>query len=127
MKLNDLPDDVLILVFCLCDIDTVLSLRLVGKNDRATIDSYLKTVAPASARITFPSSSLLLKQPEKSYSIRWLRSLTPAYLAAVSLDKDKLRRYCYINAGFPYGIPYEDESPEAVHWRTRVTNGWRVL
>jgi hypothetical protein len=128
MRLHDLPDDILIAIFCLVDVDTVLSLRLVCKGVSAVIDGYVKTIAPASARNTFVSSPLLLtQQPETGYTVKWLRNLIPAYLAAVALDKDKLRRHCYINAGFPYGIPYEDRGAEAAHWRSRVANGWRVF
>lgn len=42
------------------------------------------------------------------------------------LDKDKLRRHPY-DCGFLYGIPSESNCPEAVYWRRRITNGWKIL
>lgn len=133
LHLHDLPDDILIAIFSLGDIEGLLALRLVSTRFYAVVDTYCKSIAPAAARVSFgdpdsgSGSDTLLRVKEDGYSIRWVRNLIPRYLAAVALDKDKLRRYCYINAGFPYGIPYENASPEALHWRERVANGWRVL
>ncbi|KAF2017815.1 hypothetical protein BU24DRAFT_460809 [Aaosphaeria arxii CBS 175.79] len=127
MRLHDLPDDVLIPIFACCDIDSLFAARLVSRPLRSLIDGYIRTIAPSVAANTFPRAASLLKRPEKGYSLRWLRGLIPAHLAAIALDKDKLRRHSYVNAGFPYGIPFENDCPEAMHWRTRVAKGWRLL
>lgn len=125
--MDELPDDVLISIFSSCDIETLLNLRLTCTSLCAVIQTYIKTIAPASARITLPDCRLLLTPPETGYSIRWLSNLIPAQLASIVLDKDKLRRHPYVNSGFPYGIPSESSCAEATYWRQRVTNGWRVL
>ncbi|PSN67299.1 hypothetical protein BS50DRAFT_588282 [Corynespora cassiicola Philippines] len=131
MRLHELPDDVLIPIVSLCDTTTVFDLRITCASFRAVIDTYICTIAPAVARNTFPPSLLALHSPDRSKScepsLRWLRGLIPAHLAALTLDKDKLRRYPYITAGFPYGIPYENTCETAIHWRHRISNGWRVL
>lgn len=125
--MHDLPDDILILVFSSCDIDTLFALRLTCSSFCAVIEAYIKTIAPSSARITFPSCDLLLAPPPGGYTLRWLRNLIPAQLASITLDKDKLRRHPYINSGFLYGIPSESACAEATYWRQRLTNGWRIL
>lgn len=122
----DLPDDILILLFSRCDIETIFSLRLTCNSLRSVIEEYITTIAPASARYTYPSCDLLLKPPRDGHSIRWLRDLIPAQLASIVLDKDKLRRHPY-DCGFLYGIPSESDCEEALHWRKRITNGWKVL
>ncbi|KAF2119311.1 hypothetical protein BDV96DRAFT_642343 [Lophiotrema nucula] len=127
MRLHDLPDDILIPILSLCDIDTLFAARLTSRPLRTVIDSYIKTIAPHVARKTFPNIPGLHRVPEKGASLKWLRGLIPAYLSTVALDKDKLRRFPYVNSGFPYGIPCESEAPLARYWRRRVTNGWRVL
>ncbi|KAH7138524.1 hypothetical protein B0J11DRAFT_514642 [Dendryphion nanum] len=127
MRLHDLPDDILIPILSSCDIDSFFAARLVSRSLRAVTDSYVRVIAPGVARSTFPNATSLPQRPENGYSLRWLRDLIPAHLASIILDKDKLRRHCYSNAGFPYGIPCEYEGPEAVHWRRRVANGWSML
>jgi hypothetical protein len=126
-RMHELPDDILITVFSSCDIETLFNLRLTCTSLCAVIQTYMKTIAPTSARITFPNCELLLTPPETGYSIYWLRNLIPAQLASIALDKDKLRRYPYINSGFLYGIPSESDCAEATYWRQRLANGWRVL
>jgi hypothetical protein len=126
-RLHDLPDDILISVFSSCDIDTILALRLTCTSFHAVIEAYITVIAPSSARNTFPKCDLLLTPPKTGYTIRWLRDLVPAQLASIVLDKDKLRRCPYINSGFPYGIPSENDCAEAAYWRRRIANGWRVL
>ncbi|KAF2627675.1 hypothetical protein BU25DRAFT_57964 [Macroventuria anomochaeta] len=126
-KMHDLPDDILILIFSSCDIDTLFTLRLTCTSFCAVIQAYIETIAPSSARATFPECDLLLTPPKNRYTLRWLRNLIPAQLASITLDKDKLRRHPYVNSGFLYGIPSESDCTEATYWRQRLTNGWRVL
>ncbi|KAJ4988125.1 hypothetical protein SVAN01_06377 [Stagonosporopsis vannaccii] len=123
----DLPDDILIPIFSRCRVEEILNLRLTCTSFGAVIRTYIKTIAPASARFSFPDCNLLLAQPKYGYSLRWLRDLIPAQLASIVLDKDKLRRHPYINSGFLYGIPSESACTEALYWRHRLANGWRVL
>ncbi|KAH6642987.1 hypothetical protein C7974DRAFT_114040 [Boeremia exigua] len=125
--LHDLPDDLLILIFSLCNIETVLTLRLTCTSFSAVIQAFIKNIAPSSARATFPDCNSLFAPPPNGYSLHWLRNLIPAQLASLTLDKDKLRRHHYINSGFLYGIPSESACPEALYWRQRVANGWKVL
>jgi hypothetical protein len=124
---SDIPDDILILIFCYCDIDTVLAARLACTTYASVIQLYIKVIAPRAAGNTFPGCGLILLEPEEGYSLRWLRGRIPTQLASIILDKDKLRRFPYTNAGFPYGIPSESDCEEAIYWRARVANGWRVL
>lgn len=126
-RLDQLPDDVLIPIYSYCDISTLFSLRTTSTASRNIIDVYIRTIAPKSARATFPSCDTLLTPPASGYTVQWLRGLVPAQLASIVLDKDKLRRYPYVNAGFPYGIPSERGCEEARLWRGRIANGWRVL
>lgn len=126
-EMHTLPDDILIPIFSSCDIETLLALRLTCASFCAVIQAYIRTIAPRSAHITFPSCDLLLTPPENGYTVRWLRDLIPAQLGSITLDKDKLRRHPYVNSGFLYGIPSESGCSEATHWRQRLTNGWRVL
>lgn len=126
-ELHELPDDVLILIISNTDIDAVLSLRLTCANLCSVINAYIKSIAPAVARRTFPECDVLLMPPESGYSFKWMRDLMPAQLSSIALDKDKLRRHPYINSGFPYGIPSESDCEEAVHWREKIATGWRML
>lgn len=126
-RMHELPDDVLIPIFSHSDINTLFSLRLTCTSFCAVLDAYMKAIAPAVAHNTFPGCRVLLTPPASGYSQRWLRGLIPAHLASIVLDKDKLRRYPYINSGFPYGMPSESDCEEAMYWRERIANGWRVL
>jgi hypothetical protein len=126
-RIHDIPDDILILVFSYFDIDTLLATRLVCTAFQFVIHNYIKTIAPRVAQNTLPDCKLLLVAPKEGYSLRWLRSRIPVQLATVALDKDKLRRYPYLNSGFPYGIPSESDCEEAELCRADVANGWRVL
>lgn len=125
--MHELPDDILIPIFSSCDIDTLFNLRLTCASFCAIIQAYINTIAPSSARTSFPGCELLLTSPETGYSVSWLRNLIPAQLASIALDKDKLRRHSYVNSGFLYGIPSESDCVEAAYWRQRLTNAWRVL
>ena len=126
-RIIDLPDDILIPIFSHCDIDAILSLRLTCTSFCAVIKAYITAIAPASARTTFPDCDLLLRPPKDGCSLHWMINLIPAQLASIILDKDKLRRHPYVCSGFLYGIPSESDCPEAIHWRQRVANGWKVL
>lgn len=126
-QLNKLPDDILILIFSSCHIDTLFASQLTCNRFSHVIRSYIKTIAPNSARITYPSCDILLEPPEEGYSLLWLRSRIPAQLASIVLDKDKLRRYVYIHSGFPYGIPSESDCDEAKRWRAKIADGWRII
>ncbi|KZM28034.1 uncharacterized protein EKO05_0003779 [Ascochyta rabiei] len=125
--MHDLPDDILILIFSSCNIETLFALRLTCTSFCAAIQAYIKTIAPLSAHTSFPDCDLLLTPPKDGYTLHWLRNLIPAQLASITLDKDKLRRHPYVNSGFPYGIPSESVCTEAAYWRQRLTNGWRIL
>lgn len=92
-EMHTLPDDILIPIFSSCDIETLLALRLTCASFCAVIQAYIRTIAPRSAHITFPSCDLLLTPPENGYTVRWLRDLIPAQLGSITLDKDKLRRH----------------------------------
>lgn len=126
-RILDLPDDILISIFSRCNVETILTLRLTCPSFDAVIRTYIRTIAPASARVSFPDCNLLLATPKNGHSFRWLRDLIPAQLASIILDKDKLRRHPYVNSGFLYGVPSESACAEAVYWRQRLANGWRVL
>src|SRR5690242_8291130 len=126
-RILDLPDDILISIFSRCNVETILTLRLTCPSFDAVIRTYIRTIAPASARVSFPDCNLLLASPKNGHSLRWLRDLIPAQLASIILDKDKLRRHPYVNSGFLYGIPSESACAEAVYWRQRLADGWRVL
>jgi hypothetical protein len=121
---DELPDDVLILIFSQCRVDELLALRLTSSRTRDIISEYVTTIAPCVARSTFPHSELLLAQPNEArdYSVDWLKGLIPQHLAAILVDR---HRFSHEWASQRYGIPAEDPYGEGL--RTRVTNGWRVL
>ncbi|KAF2807013.1 uncharacterized protein BDZ99DRAFT_523558 [Mytilinidion resinicola] len=129
MILSDLPDDILIPILQNIRLNDLFALRLTSQSTLAVIDTYITAIAPHVAHHTFPNCPLLLTHSptHPTPSLRWLKSLIPAQLAAIALDKDKLRRYPYLTAGFPYGIPSTAPHALARHWRRRVANGWRVL
>ncbi|KAF2189311.1 hypothetical protein K469DRAFT_701942 [Zopfia rhizophila CBS 207.26] len=108
MMIHDVTDDVLIPVFQRCFLNDIFTLRLISKSLRAVVDTYIRTIAPCVVRQTFPTSSLPLQPPVNGPSFWWLKDLIPRYMTAVALDKDKLRRFPYLNSGFLYGIPHED-------------------
>lgn len=127
VNLIELPDDILIPILFACDIETIFTIRLTCISLSRVIEAYITTIAPKSARVTYPDCDLLLTVPDKGYSLAWLRSRIPAQLASITLDKDKLRRIPCISSGFPYGIPSESDCDEAILWRKRVAKGWSVL
>src|ERR1700761_2479360 len=90
-KIDDLPDDILVLIFNECYVEDVLSLRLTKRIFSHTIAIHINTIAPAAARQTFPGYIRLLRHgdeerdPEwypRHYSIRWLKALIPKFLAS---------------------------------------------
>lgn len=118
---NDLPEDILILVFSQCRIDELLTLRLTAPRLRSIISEYIATIAPCVARSTFPRSELLLAPP-KEYNLEWLKDLIPQHLAAVLVDR---HRFSHEWSQQRYGIPAEDAYGDVL--RGRIANGWRVL
>ncbi|KAF2261400.1 hypothetical protein CC78DRAFT_357034 [Lojkania enalia] len=121
---DELPEDVLILICCHCRIDELLNLRLTNLRTRRLITEYIATIAPSSARSTFPTSDLLLTRPESpsQYTVPWLKSLIPRHLAAILVDR---HRFAHDFAEQRYGIPAEDPYGDAL--RARIANGWCVL
>jgi hypothetical protein len=121
---DELPEDVLILIFSQCRIDELLALRLTSSRARDLIAQYITTIAPCVARSTFPLSRLLLTPPDdpSAYTLEWLKGLIPQHLAAVLVDR---HRFAHEWVQPRYGIPAEDAYGEAL--RGRVANGWRVL
>ncbi|KAF2186539.1 hypothetical protein K469DRAFT_706529 [Zopfia rhizophila CBS 207.26] len=121
---DELPEDVLILIFCQCRIDELFALRLTNVKTRDLISEYIATVAPSVGRSTFPHNDLLLTLPgdPSDYTIQWLKGLIPQHLAAILVDR---HRFSHEWAQQRYGIPAED--PYGNVLRARVANGWCVL
>lgn len=121
--LDELPEDVLILIYSQCRIDELLSLRLTSSKTRNIIAQYITTIAPSVARSTFPHSDLLLTPPPDAtgYTLDWLKGLIPQHLAAILVDKHRFSHEWSMR----YGIPAEDPYGQVL--RDRVANGWRVL
>ncbi|KAF2800299.1 hypothetical protein K505DRAFT_320598 [Melanomma pulvis-pyrius CBS 109.77] len=121
---DELPEDVLILIFSQCCIDELLSLRLTSTKTRNLIAEYLATIAPSVARSTFPLNDHLLtpRDDPTLYTIAWLKGLIPQQLAAILVDR---HRFSYEWTGQRYGIPAEDPYGDVL--RARVANGWCVL
>ncbi|KAF2119580.1 hypothetical protein BDV96DRAFT_596287 [Lophiotrema nucula] len=121
---DDLPEDVLILICSQCRIDEILKLRLTSKKIRNLISQYIATIAPASARSTFPRAQILLKPLEDRslYTLHWLKGLIPQQLAAILVDR---HRFSHEWTPERYGIPAEDDYGNDL--RARVTNGFYAL
>jgi hypothetical protein len=127
LTLLDLPDDVLICIFSHCDIETLLTARLVCTTPVSAIDLYIKIIAPRAAQTTFPGYNLVLAAPADDCSLKWLRRRIPAQLFNIILDKDKLRRYPYANSGFHHGTPYESKCEVVKLCRAKIAVWWRAL
>lgn len=121
---DELPDDVLILIFSQCRIDELLALRLTCSKSRSIIHDYFTTIAPSVARSSFPLSDLLLAPPNHPslYTLNWLKGLVPQQLASILVDR---HRFSHEWSQQRYGIPAED--PYGNVLRTRVANGWCAL
>ncbi|KAF2465318.1 uncharacterized protein BDR25DRAFT_306758 [Lindgomyces ingoldianus] len=122
--LDELPEDVLILIFSQCRIDELFTLRLTSSRTRSLISEYIATIAPSVGRSTFPLNDLLLTPLENPtlYTINWLKGLIPLQLASILVDR---HRFSHEWTEQRYGIPAEDPYGDVL--RARVANGWRVL
>jgi hypothetical protein len=124
-SLNDLPDDVLILIYSQCRIDELFSLRLTSSKTKNLIDEYITAIAPSVARSTFPLSDHLLSNHAGGLTpltFRSLKALIPEQLAAILVDRHRIAdEWLQLR----YGIPAEDPFGDAL--RHRVANGWRTL
>jgi hypothetical protein len=121
---DELPEDILILIFCQCHIDELLNLRLTNRTIRDIISEYIATIAPSVARATFPRSGLLLAPLDDPslYTITWLKGLIPRHLACILVDR---HRFIHGMTEQRYGIAAENAEGDGL--RARVANGWRIL
>ncbi|KAH8664641.1 hypothetical protein BX600DRAFT_464783 [Xylariales sp. PMI_506] len=134
MGFSDLPVELLQLILQHVVIDDVFALRLTSVRLCLLLDASLETICFQVARNTFPRARLLFRKPAAGrYDFKWLKSLIPARLAAVVLDKDTCLPWrnplssrsrpgqdIYID-----GLPAESDAADEV--RSRVANGWRVM
>ncbi|KAF2439841.1 hypothetical protein P171DRAFT_435700 [Karstenula rhodostoma CBS 690.94] len=126
LRLNDLPDDILILILSQCRVDEIFALRGTCSTFRNVFSTYSAHIIPWVARCTFPGGKLLLEPPTAptGYTFAWLKERIPLQLAAILID-----RYRFIFEEQPVrsqiGIPAEDALGSV--FRNRVANGWRVL
>ncbi|KAJ4351942.1 uncharacterized protein N0V89_007287 [Didymosphaeria variabile] len=126
LRLDDLPDDILILVLAQCHVDDIFALRLTCSIFRDVFSTYSAHIIPAVARCTFPRSGLLL-DPQTApvgYTLTWLKDRIPMQLAAILVDRYRII-YEEELVGFRLGIPAEDALGSEL--RTRVGTGWRIL
>lgn len=121
---HDLPDDVLILIFSSCQIDSLLTVRLTSKRFLQITTRYLVTIAPSCARTTFPACEYLFKKSEapSKYTLQWLKGLIPKQLASILVDR---HRFSHEWSDGRYGIPAADAYGDVL--RSRIENGWCVL
>lgn len=122
LRLHDLSDDVLILIYSQCSIECLLALRSTDRRSRDLISEYINTIAPLVARTSFPGCNNLLRHRPLRYTIRWLRDLVPCQLAAILVDR---HRIAHDAMQLRYGIPAEDAYGDEL--RARIVNGWCVL
>ncbi|KAL1596533.1 hypothetical protein SLS60_009180 [Paraconiothyrium brasiliense] len=126
LRLDDLPDDILILVLAQCQIDDIFALRLTCSVFRDVFSTYSAHIVPSVARCSFPRSGLLLhpRTAPAGYTFTWLKDRIPVQLAAILVD-----RYRFIHeeelVGYRMGIPAEDALGS--EFRIRVATGWRIL
>ncbi|KAK7546611.1 hypothetical protein IWX50DRAFT_660199 [Phyllosticta citricarpa] len=127
-ELFRLPDEILVLIFESCDIDSLLAVRLTCRAFRTLITTYESTIVQAVARSTFPGCKLILRpaqdqDPQKPlYDLKWLTGLIPQFLAAIIVDR---HRYCGAPLPMLDGIPAEDEIGDEI--RQHVAHGFRIL
>ncbi|KAK7529831.1 uncharacterized protein J3D65DRAFT_159399 [Phyllosticta citribraziliensis] len=133
-ELFRLPDEILVLIFESCDIDSLLALRLTCRAFRTLITTYESTIVQAVARSTFPGCKLILRPPQAQdqdqdpdpqtspYDLKWLTGLIPQFLAAIIVDR---HRYCGAPLPMLDGIPAEDEIGDEI--RQHVAHGFRIL
>ncbi|KAK8156505.1 hypothetical protein IWX90DRAFT_496910 [Phyllosticta citrichinensis] len=127
-ELFRLPDEILVLIFESCDIDSLLALRLTCRAFRTLITTYESTIVQAVARSTFPGCKLILRPPQDQdpqrspYDLKWLTGLIPQFLAAIIVDR---HRYCGAPLPMLDGIPAEDEIGDEI--RQHVAHGFRIL
>ncbi|KAL1394053.1 hypothetical protein HDK64DRAFT_261701 [Phyllosticta capitalensis] len=127
-ELLRLPDEILVLIFECCDIDSLLALRLTCRAFRTLITTYESTIVQAVARSTFPGCKLILRPPQDAdpqkppYNLKWLTGLIPQFLATIIVDR---HRYCGAPLPMLDGIPAEDEIGDEI--RDHVARGFRIL
>ncbi|KAK3215546.1 hypothetical protein GRF29_8g328258 [Pseudopithomyces chartarum] len=117
LRLDELPDDVLILILSQCQVDDIFALSLTCSTFRNVLVNYSTHIIPSVAQNTFPQCNLLLRDADSTFT--WLKGLIPQHLAAILVD-----RHGHIDISLR-GIPAEETRGDAL--RARVTNGWRVL
>lgn len=125
LRLDNLPDDVLILILAQCHIDGIFALRLTCSVFRDVFTTYSAHIIPSVARLTFPRSKLLLhpQTAPEGYTFTWLKDRIPHQLAAILVDRN---RFVHGQTNdFRNGIPAEDALGS--DFRIRVANGWLVL
>ncbi|KAJ9648290.1 hypothetical protein H2201_000588 [Coniosporium apollinis] len=124
--MQSLPDDTIIIVCRYLTLSDILHLRLTNRRLAAVVVSCSKAIAPFVASNTFPNADLLLRRDASTAGtadFTWLKGLVPKYLAAVVVDRFRLRssELCLEE----FGIPAESEAGDAL--RERAEKGWRVL
>jgi hypothetical protein len=127
LRLDNLPDDILIAILSQCHIHDIFALRVTSSTFLNVFSTYSAHIIPSVARCTFPRSKLLLQPPTTpaGYTFTWLKDRIPLQLAAVLVDR---HRFVHGNTGwamFPTGIPAEDFLGSRL--RMKVANGWRIL
>ncbi|KAK7190522.1 hypothetical protein DPSP01_005255 [Paraphaeosphaeria sporulosa] len=126
LRLNSLPDDVLILILSQCRIDEVFALRGTCATFRNVFSRYSAHIIPSVAQCTFPGSKLLLEPPiaPSGYNLTWLKERIPQQLAAILVD-----RHRFIFEEQPMGprIGIAAEDALGTVFRGRVASGWRIL
>lgn len=116
IRLDALPDDILILIFSASTLDTVFALRLTCTTFSSLFTTYAQHIVIPVARCTFPHNVLLLRNPQPTFS--WLKALIPQYLAATLVE---YQFFSPERRGIPSEDPFGDEL------RSRVAGGWNVL
>jgi hypothetical protein len=129
LRLDDLPDDILILILSQCHIHDIFTLRVTSSTFRDVFSTYSAHIIPSVARCTFPRSKLLL-QPSTApagYTFTWLKDRIPLQLAAILVDR---HRFIYGRDPAPLAVSQPGILAEDVfgsNFREKIANGWRVL